>query len=127
MNARIELQEKVCILAGFFSAKDKEYQSKMDDAVQYIEKNGGIVADKIVQRRGVSASKNPGGSNRMSEPLNTKLLFSKGKTEELSKIAEAKDVDMIIFFNSLTPLMLSNISRFTGRKIVSFLDEVLGK
>ncbi|MCP4104612.1 MAG: hypothetical protein GY749_03595 [Desulfobacteraceae bacterium] len=60
-DAENKIKNKRCIIAGFFSAKEKDFQLKIDLVNEKVKTLGGFIIDTIIQRRGVSRSKTPGG------------------------------------------------------------------
>jgi hypothetical protein len=119
----LEIKSKSFIFAGLFSGKDKEYESKINLACAKIKSLGGILMGCIIQRRGVSRSKKPGGSKRMGESLNAKYIFSTGKIRELIELVNSSGADMLIFYNSLNKTQRSVLRHISQCEVYSFLDD----
>lgn len=122
--SHINLNGRKCVLAGLFSAKEKDYTRKLDLAEDRIRELGGCVVSRIVQRRGVSRSKTPGGSTRLGLPLNARTLFSSGKVEELVELVESSDTDIVVFYNSLNENQRSSIKEIAGCDTISYIDDL---
>ena len=112
-----------CILAAFFSAKQKNYEELLDDSRSRISSLGGKVVGTIYQRRGASRSKKPGGSKRLNIPLDRRTLFSKGKIEELKEKVVEGEVNMVVFYNELSHSQVLNLERELGVEVLS-LDSI---
>jgi 50S ribosomal subunit-associated GTPase HflX len=89
---------KRVVLAGFFSAKQKNYEARMDEATSLVIGLGGAVVARIVQRRGVSR----GGVAVMSRPLSRRTLVSTGKAREIAAACAQKNADVVVFVNELS-------------------------
>ena len=87
-----------CILVGLFSMKEKNIQDKFYTARSIVESHGGTIVGTLVQRRGISRSRKPGGVNKLNSPLSSLTFIGKGKAEELCILAKEQSVDVIIFF-----------------------------
>jgi 50S ribosomal subunit-associated GTPase HflX len=88
---------KRIIVAGFFSAREKDWQSQVDQFCESLSDSGATIVGTCIQRRGVSR----GGVQKMDQPFDRKLLISKGKVEELIKDCEEEDADAVVFINVL--------------------------
>lgn len=71
--------------------------------VELAKTAGAIVVDTILQKR---PSKDPA------------FLIGKGKLAEISRIVQAKEIDLIIFDEELSGSQLRNIENFTNTKVV---------
>ena len=84
---QIENAEKIrhqrCLIVALFSMKEKDIERHLENVESIINSNGGIVVGKLVQRRGVSRAKKPGGVKKLDSPLNSSTFIGKGKVEEL--------------------------------------------
>ncbi|MGC4880690.1 hypothetical protein ACLQ26_30985 [Micromonospora sp. DT43] len=85
-------------LVGLFSAKDREFGSKLDVLAAAVEAQGGRVVSRHIQRRGVSS----GGVDRMGSPLSRRTLLSPGKAGEVADACRSAGVDVVVFANPLT-------------------------
>lgn len=123
-SMRKKFYNKRCIIAGLFSAKDKEFQTKIEQVKTQLNTFGGVVVDNIIQRRGVSRAKKPGGAKHLNEPLNAKYIFSKGKLQQLIDLANSANADFVIFYNSLNSTQRSALKHVTKCKIISYSDDI---
>lgn len=73
------------------------------ELVELAKTAGAIVVDTILQKR---PSKDPA------------FLIGKGKLAEISRIVQAKEIDLIIFDEELSGSQLRNIENFTNTKVV---------
>ncbi|MEH0930049.1 hypothetical protein [Micromonospora sp. CPCC 205558] len=85
-------------LVGLFSAKDKEFVSKLNLLASLVEAHGGQVVSRHVQRRGVSS----GGVGKMSAPFSRRTLLSPGRAREVADDCRQRRVGVVVFANSLT-------------------------
>ncbi|MEU3458287.1 hypothetical protein ABZ671_32620 [Micromonospora sp. NPDC006766] len=86
------------LLAGLFSAKDTEMDTKLDLLATAVEAYGARVVGRHVQRRGVSH----GGADKMATPFSRRTLLSAGKAREVADACRASQVGAVVFANPLT-------------------------
>src|SRR4051794_4882568 len=86
------------VLVGLFSAKDKDFEAKLDLLAASVEDLGGRVVGRHVQRRGVSH----GGARKMAWPLSRRTLLSPGKVREVAEACRSGRVTAAVFLNPLT-------------------------
>ncbi|WP_157811542.1 hypothetical protein [Lacinutrix sp. Bg11-31] len=80
---------------------------------------GEKIAGELVQRRGVSRSKKPGGSKLLDLPLSSRTYISTGKIEELKELSKNLNADIIVFINNLNTSQIQNIERLIETKVVT--------
>lgn len=97
------IKGKKVVLAGLFSSKDKEIDIKLDSLEEIVTDLGGCIVERVIQRRGVSRSKKPGGSKNTDAPLNSATYLGQGKIEEIANIVKKQNIDIVVFSNSLSP------------------------
>ncbi|MCG5435099.1 hypothetical protein [Micromonospora foliorum] len=85
-------------LVGLFSAKDKEFDSKLNLLASLVEAHGGQVVGRHVQRRGVSS----GGADKMGDPFSRRTLLSPGRAREVADACRQGGVGVVVFANPLT-------------------------
>jgi 50S ribosomal subunit-associated GTPase HflX len=92
------------VLIGLFSAKEKQYEAKLDEFAALVEARGGRVVARYVQRRGASDrwKQRPGGSLRMSQPFSRRTLLTHGKLREIAQACREANIDAAVFVNALT-------------------------
>ncbi len=86
------------VLVGYFSAKEKQYLTIMDEFADSVLALGAQVVGRFVQRRGVS----DGGVRTMDLPYSSRTLVSAGKVEEIALVREKSRAHAVIFLNPLT-------------------------
>jgi hypothetical protein len=86
------------VLVGLFSAKDKGVDAKLDLLAASVEKHGGRVVGRYVQRRGVSH----GGVHKMTSPFSRRTLLSPAKAREVADACRAAGAGVAVFLNPLT-------------------------
>src|SRR3954471_12993867 len=84
------------LLAGLFSAKVEDPQVELAVYAAKIVAQGGTVLTQVVQRRGVSRAKRPGGSRRMNAPLNPATYFGRGKAREIGELRRVTGAELVV-------------------------------
>ena len=105
-------------LVGLFSAKDKEYDAKLDSLAAYVEAHGGRIVSRHVQRRGVSH----GGAGKMAKPFSRRTLLSPGKAREIALACRASKAGAAVFVNPLTEHQRIALSDMFGCFVLSGED-----
>lgn len=111
------------VLVGFFSAKQKDYSTQMDEAAGRVASLGGHVVARFVQRRGVS----DGGVAVMSKPFSRRTVVSRGKASEIAQACNEHDAGAVVFLNPLSPHQEEVLSAVFGRPVVSISMPATGK
>jgi hypothetical protein len=106
------------VLVGFFSARQKDYATQMDDAAGRVASLGGRVVARLVQRRGVS----DGGVAVMSRPLSRKTVVSEGKAREVAAACDAHGAAAVVFLNPLSLRQEQTLAELFGRPVVSICE-----
>jgi 50S ribosomal subunit-associated GTPase HflX len=106
------------MLVGLFSAKDKEFDAKLDLLAASVETLGGRVVGRRVQRRGVSR----GGARRMASPFSRRTLLSSGKVREVADACRSAEVAVAVFLNPLTEHQRNVLSDMFDCPVVSSDD-----
>ncbi|MEV4466845.1 hypothetical protein AB0J51_24865 [Micromonospora echinofusca] len=109
------------VLIGLFSAKEKQYGSRLDALAALAEARGSRVVGRYVQRRGASDrwQERPGGAARMSQPFSPRTLLTHGKVREIAEACRAAEIDAAIFVNALTHLQRRVLADILGCVIFS--------
>ncbi|AEV85621.1 hypothetical protein ACWT_4599 [Actinoplanes sp. SE50] len=109
------------VLIGLFSAREKRYETTLDEIAALVEARGGRVVARYVQRRGASDrwKRRPGGSRRMSQPFSRRTLLTHGKVREIARACAEADIDAAVFVNTLTHRQRSVLAGILGCLIVS--------
>ncbi|MEV4236027.1 MULTISPECIES: hypothetical protein [unclassified Nocardia] len=106
------------VIVGFFSAREPDYVTRMDDAANVVATLGGQVVAMFTQRRGVSA----GGVGVMARPLSPRTLFSTGKVGEIAAACAELAADAVVVINELTPHQRSVLTKAFGRSTISLAE-----
>lgn len=108
------------IVAALMSAKVNDPEIALSGYADKLASKGGIVVGRVLQRRGVSKSKRPGGARRLEAPLNAATYFGTGKVREIAELRRATGADLVVVCASLSPSQLSNLEQSFGCAV---LDE----
>lgn len=106
------------VLVGYFSAKQKDFETLMASAVTELAAHGARVVAQIVQRRGVS----DGGARKMDLPYSSRTLLTYGKVREVALACDQASADAVIFVASLTERQQRTLTDMLGRPAVSLSD-----
>jgi 50S ribosomal subunit-associated GTPase HflX len=106
------------VLVGYFSAKQKDFETLMASAATELAARGARVVVQIVQRRGVS----DGGVQKMGLPYSSRTLLSYGKVREVAQACDQANADTAIFVASLTARQQRTLTAMLGRPAVSLSD-----
>ncbi|MET9125434.1 hypothetical protein [Streptomyces sp. NPDC004528] len=105
-------------LVGYFSAKQKDFETLMTSAATELAVRGAQVVVQIVQRRGVS----DGGVQKMGQSYSSRTLLSYGKVREVAQACDQANADAVIFVASLTERQQRTLTAMLGRPVVSLSD-----
>ncbi|MGX1158919.1 hypothetical protein RKD39_006497 [Streptomyces albogriseolus] len=103
------------VLVGFFSARQRDFETVMASAAAQLTAHGARVVTRIVQRRGVS----DGGARNMSLPYSSRTLLSHGKVREVAHAADQDGVGAVVFTTPLTERQQRTLTGLLGRPAVS--------
>ncbi|MFE6618260.1 hypothetical protein [Streptomyces sp. NPDC057740] len=106
------------VLVGYFSAKQKDFETLMASAVTELGARGARVVAQIVQRRGVS----DGGVQKMGLPYSSRTLLSYGKVREVARTCDQAYAEAVIFVAPLTERQQRTLTDILGRPAVSLSD-----
>ncbi|MER7481087.1 hypothetical protein ABTX60_26190 [Streptomyces sp. NPDC126510] len=106
------------VLVGYFSAKQKNFETLMATAATELAAHGARVVAQIVQRRGVS----DGGARKMGLPYSSRTLLTYGKVREVALACDRTDADAAVFAASLTERQRRTLTNMLGRPAVSLSD-----
>jgi hypothetical protein len=102
------------IVAALVSAKVDEPESLLAGHAAKLVSKGGLVVGRVLQRRGVSRSKQPGGARRLGAPMRAATYFGAGKVEEIAELRRATQADLVVVCARLSPSQLTNLARGIG-------------
>lgn len=108
------------VIAALVPAKGNEAAPLIEAAAQALEAAGAVVAATLLQRRGVSRSRAPGGSRKSHLPMNAATFIGRGKVAELAELVRLTQADVVLFCNPLTPTQEANLEQAVGVPVVPF-------
>lgn len=106
------------VLVGLFSAKNRDYEARLDALEARVTELGVRVLERFVQRRGVS----DGGVRLMNAPLSRRFLVGPGKLAEIAVTCSSKNVDAVVFINDLNAHQRLSLSTHLGRPVLTHAD-----
>lgn len=106
------------VVAGLFSAKQKDLGEVVASVESEIRECGAFVVGTVIQRRGVSRSRRPGGSKKMDVPLDPSTVIGAGKLAELCRLVQDNSADIVVFLNQLSSSQLARIQDATGCEVL---------
>lgn len=86
------------LIAGLFSAKQKDYEAVMEATAALATARGARVVARIVQRRGVS----DGGVAVMGRPFSRQTLLGPGKIREIAQRCQDERIGAVVLVNTMT-------------------------
>lgn len=124
MNAELPFvtnaQEARIVVAALVPAKGDEDAPRIAAVIADLEACGAIVVDTIIQRRGVSRARKPGGSRQIGFPMNAATYIGRGKAIELAERVAQQQADAVVFCNPLSGTQKRNIERIVGVPVVAY-------
>ena len=84
------------IVAALSSARVDDPEADLAQHAARIVSKGGIVVAHVIQRRGVSSSKQPGGARRLAAPMDPATYFGKGKVQEIAELRRATGAELVV-------------------------------
>lgn len=106
----------VCALV---SARRPDPEAILDAMVRELEREGAVVVGRMLQRRGVSRSRKPGGAAKMDQPLTQRGLFSTGKLAQLAAWTKDSQAEVVVIHNLLTHGQRQVLTDLTGCDVYS--------
>lgn len=108
------------LIAALVSAKATDTEARIRALTSALEKRGVEVVGSLVQRRGVSRAKSPGGAKRLDAPLSSATFIGSGKAQELAELATERSATIVYFLNDLSTTQIERLSALTNCKVVSY-------
>ncbi|BDI33595.1 hypothetical protein CCAX7_56460 [Capsulimonas corticalis] len=102
------------IIAALVPAKGDEDHPLVAAVTKAVEATGAAVVGTLIQRRGVSRARRPGGTKKLRAPLNAATHIGKGKATELAEMVTLLRAEAIVFCNLLTGTQRRNLEQMTG-------------
>jgi 50S ribosomal subunit-associated GTPase HflX len=106
------------LIAGLFSAKEKDYEGLVQATAALATARGGRVLGRIVQRRGVS----DGGVAAMTRPFSRQTVLTAGKIREIAQRCQADQIGAVVFVNVLTERQRLILERRFGCPVLSRIE-----
>ena len=108
------------VIAALVPAKGDEAGPLIAAATQALEAAGAVVAATLLQRRGVSRSRTPGGSRKFHLPMDPATFIGRGKVAELVEMVRLTQAEVVLFCNPLTPTQQANLEQAVGVPVIAF-------
>ncbi|MEK8032874.1 hypothetical protein AACH06_18800 [Ideonella sp. DXS29W] len=118
MKNREHQNGKRAIIAALVSSKATDTESRIQELQGVLAEKGIDVVAHLVQRRGVSRSKQ-NGAKRLDSPLTSATIFGRGKVEELAWLVKEKSVSVVYVLNLLSSTQIQRLSDLTGCEVLS--------
>ena len=101
LTASVKLVGVRVVVCALVSARVEAPEALLDTMTGELERAGAVVVGRMLQRRGVSRSRRPGGAAKMDQPMG-RGLFSDGKVAELAALTRANQASLLIVQNAIT-------------------------
>ncbi|MDQ0184735.1 GTPase HflX [Cytobacillus sp. FSL W7-1323] len=103
-------KEKAILVGCQTTEDDLQYSYSMDELVSLTKTAKGEVITSVVQKR---------------ERIHPSTYIGKGKVEEISRLQEETEADVIIFNDELSPSQVRNLSEFISARIIDRTQLIL--
>ncbi len=110
MNRAQSVVSEAAILVGVLLPDRQSEDDPLDELVGLAETAGARVVGEITQRR---------------QAPDVTTYLGRGKVEELQRLAEANDADVVLFDNDLSPAQTRNLEQATGIKVLDRTELIL--
>ena len=112
----MRLSHRKVVLVGLFSARVPNPGAELLSLANLLEAAGAQVVGRLLQRRGVSRAKGPGGAKRMEAPLAATVIGA-GKARELATLCGETGADLVVSWNELTERQRQELEKATGVQV----------
>jgi len=87
---------------------------------RFVEGKGGTLHGVVIQRRGVSRARGPGGAAaaRRATALSSSTFLGAGKAMELARLCRAQRIDVVLFLNALPRAQRDRLEALTESAVV---------
>jgi GTP-binding protein HflX len=109
-NRTESVHQEAAILVGVLLPERVSTEAPLDELTGLAETAGAQVVGELTQRR---------------EAPDVTTYLGKGKVAELKSMAEARDADVILFDNDLSPAQTRNLEQATGIKVLDRSELIL--
>lgn len=111
------------LLAALVPAKGDEDRPFLTALAKAVEAAGATVVGTLVQRRGVSRARAPGGAQKFHTPLSAATFIGEGKVAELAELVGNTQAEAIAFCNPLSGTQQRNLEQATGVTVLWYRPE----
>ena len=101
---------EAAVLVGVILPRYRFHADPLEELAGLAETAGARVVGQLVQRR---------------QTPDTRTYLGRGKVEELQRIVDANDADIILFDSELTPAQIRNLEKTTGVKVLDRTELIL--
>jgi 50S ribosomal subunit-associated GTPase HflX len=113
----LSLNGERVVIAGLLSVKE-DVDARFALLSARVIELGGEVVGRVVQRRGVSRSRRPGGASKLDAPMNRATFMGRGKASELATTCIEQRASVVVFANRLDPHQRGVLEHLTRTRIV---------
>ena len=106
----MEQRERVLIVSVQTTQTDEDFAYANQELVQLVDTAMGEVVATVTQKR---------------ESISGRTLVGKGKVEEISHLADELEVDLVVFYQSLTGSMVKNLNESINCRIIDRVQLIL--
>jgi GTP-binding protein HflX len=110
MNRANSVASEATILVGVLLSERRQSEPSLEELAGLAKAAGARVVGELVQRR---------------EAPDKTTYLGKGKVEELKTLAAARDADVVIFDNDLSPAQIRNLEKVLDRKVLDRTELIL--
>jgi 50S ribosomal subunit-associated GTPase HflX len=110
------------IIAALVSAKATDTDERIAILTAALAARGIVVVASLVQRRGVSRARSPGGSKRLDTPMSSATFIGPGKADELARLVREHEANLVLVLNSLSLAQSERLASLTGCSVVPCMD-----
>jgi 50S ribosomal subunit-associated GTPase HflX len=121
-QSRTNKQGTRAIVATLVSAKATDTDERIRTLTAVLATRGVEVVGSIVQRRGVSRSKVPGGSKHLDAPLSNATYLGAGKAHELAVLVRERAADVVYVLNDLSATQVQQLAALAGCDVIACAD-----
>ena len=106
----MEQRERVLIVSVQTTQTDEDFAYENQELVQLVDTAMGEVVATVTQKR---------------ESISGRTLVGKGKVEEISHLVDELEVDLVVFYQSLTGSMVKNLNESINCRIIDRVQLIL--
>ena len=106
----MEQRERVLIVSVQTTQTDEDFAYANQELAQLVDTAMGEVVATVTQKR---------------EAISGRTLVGKGKVEEISHLVDELEVDLVVFYQSLTASMVKNLNESINCRIIDRVQLIL--